>query len=102
LLDPNELTFNKFGVMDHVDITFNAQARLYDIDWTQIDHCIVSWIYLTVSKDIRDMVFQHYTTAHSLWLSIHSLFRNNTTQHAIYALQDFHSLALTRRRFNPC
>jgi hypothetical protein len=78
--------------MEHVDGTVDAHARLYDAEWTQIDHCIVSWIYLTVSKTIRDMVFRRGATAFSTWNSVRGLFLSNATQRAVYALQDFHSL----------
>jgi hypothetical protein len=60
-----ELTFRKLGLLDHVDGTVDAQARLHDADWTQMDHCIVAWIYLTVSETIRDMVFHRRATAFS-------------------------------------
>jgi hypothetical protein len=39
----------------------------HDAEWTQIDHCIVTWIYLTVSKMIRDMVFHRRATTFSAW-----------------------------------
>ncbi|XP_025812997.1 uncharacterized protein LOC112890298 [Panicum hallii] len=35
-----ELMFQKFGIMDHVDGTVDAPARIYDVEWTQIDHCM--------------------------------------------------------------
>jgi hypothetical protein len=87
-----ELTFRKLGLLDHVDGTVDAHVRQFDVEWTQIDHCIVSWIYLTVSKTIRDMVFQRRATAFSAWNAVRGLFLNNATQRAVYALQDFHSL----------
>jgi hypothetical protein len=87
-----ELTFRKLGLLDHVDDTVDAHARQYDATWTQIDHCIVSSIYLTVSNMIRDMVFQRRATAYFAWHAVCGLFLNNATQRAIYALQDFHSL----------
>jgi hypothetical protein len=87
-----ELTFRKLGLLDHVDGSVDAQARLLDAEWTQIDHCIVAWIYLTVSKTIRDMVFHRRATAYSAWNAVRGLFLNNASQRAVYALQDFHSL----------
>jgi hypothetical protein len=52
----------------------------------------VSWIYLTVSKTIRDMVFHRRATAFSAWNAVRGLFLNNASQRAVYALQDFHTL----------
>jgi hypothetical protein len=68
-----ELTFQKFGIMDHVD----DHARIYDVEWTQIDHCIVSWLHTTLTMDLRTMVFKRRTTTYSLWQSIRGLFLNN-------------------------
>jgi hypothetical protein len=45
-----------------------------------------------VSKTIRDMVFTRRATAFSAWQAVRGLFLNNVTHHAVYALQDFHSL----------
>jgi hypothetical protein len=87
-----ELTFRKLGLVDHVDGSVDAQTRLLDVEWTQIDHCIVSWIYLTVSKTIRDMVFHRRATALSAWQAVRGLFLNNASQRTVYALQDFHNL----------
>lgn len=58
----------------------------------QIDHCIVAWIYLTVSKTIRDMVFHRRATTFSAWNAVRGLFLNNTSQRVVYTLQGFHSL----------
>jgi hypothetical protein len=72
-----ELTFQKFGIMDHVDGTVDAHMRIYDVEWTQIDHCIVSWLHTTLTMDLRTMVFKRRTTTYSLWQSIRGLFLNN-------------------------
>ncbi|KAF8669207.1 hypothetical protein HU200_051537 [Digitaria exilis] len=85
-------TFLKFGLIDHVDGTVDAQLCLHDAEWTQIDHCIVSWLYNTVSKGIMDTVFQPRRTAFSLWMAIRNLFLDNAMHRAVYALQEFHSL----------
>jgi hypothetical protein len=38
-------TFRKFGLLDHVDGSIDAQAMWHDVEWLQIDQCIISWIY---------------------------------------------------------
>lgn len=45
-----------------------------------------------MSKTIRDMVFQRRMTTFAAWHIVRSLFLNNATQRAVYALQDFHNL----------
>jgi hypothetical protein len=72
--------------VDHVDGSVDAQMRLLDVEWTLIDHCIFLWIYLSISKTILDMVFHRRATAFSAWQAVHSLFLNNASQRAMYAL----------------
>ncbi|XP_066358393.1 uncharacterized protein [Miscanthus floridulus] len=41
------------------------------------DQCILSWLYISVSKDVRALVRVPRATAHSIWNSIHEQFRDN-------------------------
>ncbi|XP_034569873.1 uncharacterized protein [Setaria viridis] len=85
-------TLLKFRLIDHVDGTVDTQLCLHNAKWTQIDHYIVSWLYATVTKGIMDTIFQPRCTAFSLWMAIHNLLLDNAMHHALYALQEFHSL----------
>ncbi|XP_062213834.1 uncharacterized protein LOC133914863 [Phragmites australis] len=87
-----EMTLRKFGLLDHVDGTVDARLRLLDAEWTQIDYAIVSWLYTSVSKAVMDVMVHPSPTAFSLWTAIRGLFRDNSMQRAVYALQEFHSL----------
>lgn len=49
------LTCNNFGILDNTDGSIDSQTHVYD----QIDHSVVSWLYLTISEDIRAMMFMH-------------------------------------------
>lgn len=61
-----ELAFEKFGLTNHVDGTIDAVLMRDDVEWAQIDSCIVSWLYTSVSKDIMDAVYQpHLSALHS-------------------------------------
>ena len=44
--------------MDRVDDTIDAHAMLVDAEWMQIDTCIVSWLYTTISAELLLMVIQ--------------------------------------------
>ncbi|KAL6634084.1 hypothetical protein ACP70R_026755 [Stipagrostis hirtigluma subsp. patula] len=85
-------TLRKFGIVDHVDGSVDAQTRIFDGEWSQIDYCVVSWLYATVSKEIRDMVMQPRHTVLTLWTAIRNLFLDNAMHRAVYALQEFHNL----------
>jgi hypothetical protein len=50
-----DLTFKKFGLTNHID--GNAILMQDEVEWLQIDSCIASWLYTTVSKDIMDAVY---------------------------------------------
>ena len=50
------IALRKFGLMDHVDGTTDARFKLDDPEWLQIDTCIVSWLYSTLSYDLLSAV----------------------------------------------
>jgi hypothetical protein len=63
-----------------------------DPEWLQLDACIVSWLYSTVSKDIWNDVFRPTNTAYAAWSAITGQFLDNSLQRAVYVQQEFHSL----------
>ncbi|XP_066323507.1 uncharacterized protein [Miscanthus floridulus] len=63
-----------------------------DAEWLQIDACIVSWLYSTVSKDIWNDVYKPGNTVYAAWFAITGQFLDNSLQRAVYAQQEFHSL----------
>ncbi|XP_062213651.1 uncharacterized protein LOC133914593 [Phragmites australis] len=79
-----EMALRKFGLLDH------------------IDYAIVSWLYTSVSKAVMDTVVHPHLMAYSLWTAIHGLFRDNAMKHAVYALQEFHSLYQGEMTINAC
>jgi hypothetical protein len=87
-----ELTLKKFGLVNHIDGTVDAAAMIHDAEWLQVDACIVSWLYNTVSKEIWNDVNRPNATAYSVWLAITGQFLDNSLQRAVYAQQEFHSL----------
>ena len=87
-----ELTFQKFGLVNHIDGTVDAAAMIDDPEWLQVDSCIVSWLYSTISKEIWNDVNRPRATAYSAWTAITSQFLDNSLQRAVYTQQEFHSL----------
>jgi hypothetical protein len=57
-----------------------------------VDQCILSWIYNTVSKDVRAIVRVPKATAYTIWHSIHDQFRDNELHRAVYLEAEFRSL----------
>jgi hypothetical protein len=51
-----DATFHKFGLLDHVDGTVNAQAMWHNAEWLQVDPCIISWLYNSVTPSLMQMV----------------------------------------------
>lgn len=87
-----DLTFKKFGLTDHIDDTLDAILMQDEVEWMQIDSCIASWLYTTVSKDIMDAVYRPQQSAFSVWSGILGLFLDNSLHRAVFAQQEFHSL----------
>ena len=87
-----ELMFKKFGLVNHIDGIVTAAAMSDDPEWLQIDSCIDSWLYSTISKELWNDVNKPRTSAYTAWTAITGLFLDNSLQCAIYAQQEFHSL----------
>ena len=87
-----ELTLQKFGLVSHIDGTVDAAAMIHDAEWLQVDACIVSWLYNTVSKEIWNDVNRPNANAYSVWHAITGQFLDNSLQRVVYAQQEFHSL----------
>jgi hypothetical protein len=87
-----DTTLRKFGIVDHVDGSIDAQAMWHDTEWLQVDQGIVSWLYNSVSPHIMKMVFLHKPTMHALWMSLQGLFLDNAYRRAVYAPQEFHDM----------
>lgn len=87
-----EVTLKKFGLLNHIDGSVDAAAMFDDPEWLQVDACIVSWLYTTISKEIWNDVNRPNATAYTLWRAITGQFLDNSLQRAVYAQQEFHSL----------
>jgi hypothetical protein len=84
--------FHKFRIINHVDGSIDAQNMWHNADWLQVDQCIVSSLYNSISPQIMKMVFLSKPRAHALWMSLQGLFLDNADQRAMHALQEFHGL----------
>jgi hypothetical protein len=43
--------FHKFNLLNHVEGSVDAQNMWHNVDWLQIDHSIVSWLYTFVTPN---------------------------------------------------
>lgn len=86
------IAFRKFGILDHVDGTRLSQLMLDDAEWTQVDTCIVSWLYTTLSPDLS-AVIQPADDAYTAWTAITDQFLDNVVQRTVQARQAFHALS---------
>jgi hypothetical protein len=84
--------FLKFGIINHVDGSIDAQAMWHDNEWLQVNQVIVSWLYNYVSPQIMKMVFLHKLMGHVIWMSLQGLFLVNADQRVVDGLQEFHGL----------
>jgi hypothetical protein len=87
-----EVTIKKFGLLDHIDGSVDAASMFGDAEWLQVDACIVSWLYTTISKEIWNDVNRPNAIAYAVWTAITDHFLDNSLQRAVYAQQEFHSL----------
>ena len=87
------IVFRKFDIEDHIDGTVDSRAMLLDTEWTQIDTCIVSWLYTTLSPELLSAVLQPRDDAYTAWTSIGSQFLDNIVQRTIQLCQRLHALS---------
>jgi hypothetical protein len=51
-----DATIRKFSLLDHVDSTIDAQAMWHNVEWLQVNQCIISWLYNSVTPGLMQMV----------------------------------------------
>lgn len=81
----------KFGLTSHLTAV-PTSANRHDPDWAMADHCIRSWLYNSVSKDVRAIVHTPKASAYKIWRAIHAQFRDNELHRAVYLEAEFHNL----------
>ena len=80
----------KFGLLHHNNGF--APPRRTDAAWEQIDCCVRTWLYGSVSQDVLDFAMAEDKTARELWVAISNKFQANQAPCAIFLSDDFHSM----------
>jgi len=81
----------KFGLTSHVSSPPTADQR-HDPDCRVVDQCILSWLYNSIAKDVRDIVRHPKATAYRVWVAIHDQFRDNELHRAVYLETEFQNM----------
>jgi hypothetical protein len=81
-----------YGLQEHINGSLAMPLFIPDAEWSQIDQCIISWLYTSVSKAIRDIILQPANTAARAWSAIVALFLDNHLQCTINVKDEFHTL----------
>jgi hypothetical protein len=77
-----DATFHKFGIINHVDGTVDARTMWHNTEWLQIDQCIASWLYTSVTPALMQMVSAGADCVHHLVLDPRPLPRQRrSTRH---------------------
>src|SRR6185503_7206294 len=80
----------KFGLLHHINGF--VPPRRTDAAWEQIDCCVRTWLYGSVSQDVLDFAMAEDQTARELWVAISNKFQANQAPCAIFLSDDFHSM----------
>ena len=80
----------KFGLLHHID--GSVPPRRTDPAWEQVDCCVRTWLYGSVSQDVLDFTMAEDQTARQLWVAISNKFQANQAPRAIFLSEDFHSV----------
>jgi hypothetical protein len=57
-----------------------------------IDHCVVRWLYTTVSPELLDVIMQPEDTALTMWTALQELFRDNQLARAVFIDPEYRAL----------
>ena len=90
--DSNFGTWRKFGLMEHIGGSMESRLMFDDAEWLQIDTCIMSWLYTTLSDDLLSTVMEPDDDGYSAWTAIGSQFLDNIIQCTAQARQRLHAL----------
>jgi hypothetical protein len=81
----------KFGLTSHVSSP-PTSAQRHDPEWCIVDQCVLSWLYNSISKDVRAIVWSPHATAYRVWDGINAQFRDNKLYRVVYLESKFSSL----------
>jgi hypothetical protein len=84
-------TVGKFGLTSHVSSLPTTDQR-HDPDWRVVDQCILSWLYNSIAKDMRDILHTLKATTYRVWSAIHDQFHDNELHRVIYLEAEFRNL----------
>ena len=78
-----------FGLRAHVDP--EAVPHHDDPEWQMAGHTVIHWLDATISPDLLEAIMQPEDTAHTVWLAVDELFRNNQMARAVYVDAEYHA-----------
>jgi hypothetical protein len=80
----------KFSLRPHID---GPPPPASDPSWDIAECTVRGWILNTVADSVLDLALtDENQSAHELWVVIEGLFRSNRAPHAVFLLEEFHSL----------
>ncbi|XP_066351292.1 uncharacterized protein [Miscanthus floridulus] len=82
---------SKFGLTSHVSPPPTSIQRR-DPECRIVDQCVLSWLYNSISKDVRAIVRSSHATAYCVWDGIHAQFCYNELHRTVYLESEFRSL----------
>ncbi|XP_066309406.1 uncharacterized protein [Miscanthus floridulus] len=81
----------KFNLGSHISSPPTAE-QCHDPAWSVVDQCIISWLYNSIGKDVRDIVRTPKATVFRIWQVIHDQFRDNELHRAVHLEAEFRNL----------
>ncbi|XP_066310801.1 uncharacterized protein [Miscanthus floridulus] len=81
----------KFNLVSHISSPPTPE-QCHDPDWIVVDQCIVSWLYISIAKDVRNIVRAPKAMAYRIWQAIREQFRDNELHRAVYLEAEFRNL----------
>lgn len=82
------VVLGKYNLKDHVlsDESYPTRSA-----WTQMDCCVLTWVYCTVSNDLQQALMICDPTARDAWLYLEDEFLGQRESRALLMEAEFHS-----------
>jgi hypothetical protein len=84
-----ELQLQILRLSHHIDA--GGAPRPNDADWIAFDLQVKMWLYVTITKELRNMVSSPTATARDVWLSLENIFQGNQMARALNLTDQLHA-----------
>lgn len=81
-----------FGVAHHLQPP--KAKEIDDTEWIRVDSIVKSWLYSTLAQPLLHMILKKKAIAHSIWVDLEKLFRDNKENKALQLESELRNITM--------